>query len=693
MRNVCIVAHIDAGKTTTTERMLVYAGVIRHPGEVHHGNTVMDYLPQERTRGITISAAAISFEWRDARVTLVDTPGHVDFGVEVDRTLAAVDGAVVVVDGTAGVEAQTEAVWAQAERRRTPRVIFCNKMDAEGATPSLTLDHVTRLRPALTANWPLYGAEGALIGVHDFATADSIYFEGRYGETVVRRASSSYFATFAAEKMQMLETLADVDAVFMEYFVANCDKAAFPDAAKVREAMRRVCIGLRAVPVFYGAAFRNIGVQCVLDGVVDLLPAPQDALEAVENAAVSLLLAFKVSVCPRRGPLVYARVFRGTLHCGVLLTNLSRDTLPEKAMRLFFTQADDFSPISHASAGQIVVIQGLRRVRTGDILSDAACDSCDAERIAIQRWAADRRIVAPSPTLMQAVEAETAADEQRLLDALANFELEDPSFRVVVEQHSNQIVMYGVGELHLEVLLRRLTSEIGIKASAGKVGIIYKEAFFEGFEAPVCNFSAKSFDACVSFAATISTCDNVNNSVRFCIAKNSEDDEKCKFSREELEKCFATALRCVFQRGFLHGHPIAYADVCIERCLAAKDASNLEAISDRIYDVFSDFFRQNTASLVLMEPFVHVKIEAPARFIGPLTKDFVSQERRGEMLSMETLEQWKCPMVCITGRLPIASTIGYAQFLRSTTGGHVSIGMKPDRYFVVEPFHAKQASP
>jgi len=474
IRNIGIVAHIDAGKTTVTERLLFHSGKIHRVGEVHDGEAQMDWMLQERERGITITAAATTLEWRGHEIHLIDTPGHVDFTIEVERSLRVLDGAVAVFCAVGGVEPQSETVWRQADKFHVPRLAFVNKMDRIGAEFERVVEEIrTRLGgPALPVQIPI-GAEEQFEGVIDLVRWRAVRFSGAVGDAGIEGPVPEALEPEARQaRERMLEMLADVDDGIAEKFLDEVD----PEPAELVAAIRRGCIGLQLVPVMCGAALRNKGVGLLLDAVVDYLPSPVDlppvsgAVPGKEGKTLTrspsdkeplAALVFKVAMDEGR-KIVYLRVFSGVVEAGGTVYNV-RAKQHEKVARLFNVHADRKQRLDRAGAGSIVAAAGLKLSTTGDTLARE-----DAPIVL-------EPIDAYEPVMSVAIEPRTQADKDKLDFSLAKLVEEDPTFRTRVDEETGQTLISGMGELHLEVIVDRLLREYGVQAKVGKPQVVYRE--------------------------------------------------------------------------------------------------------------------------------------------------------------------------------------------------------------------------
>ncbi|KAJ1785152.1 Ribosome-releasing factor 2, mitochondrial, partial [Coemansia sp. RSA 2399] len=509
VRNIGIIAHIDAGKTTTTERMLHYAGFTRTIGNVDSGDTVMDYLPAERERGITIQSAAITFGWRQHQLHLIDTPGHVDFTVEVERAMRVLDGAVAIIDAVAGVQAQTQTVWKQAARYGIPTVVFVNKMDRDGANWTKCVGDVSGKLGARPLVVQIPGLSAQLDTWIDVVAMEKIVYDIAHdntGSTVVRERLTreghpEQYEAAAVAREQLVEALAEVDAQIVDVFLGvDGDHLEVP-AEELRSAIRRATVASLACPVLLGASYRNIGVQPLLDAIIDYLPSPADrplpvalvqangphAPSMAESQKVPLdphaklvAFAFKVIADAQRGAMVFVRVYAGTLEARMTLVNGTQGGAKERALRLLQMYADVPEEIGSAPCGHICVLVGLKHTRTGDTLLDAHHPTltkvvgkrkhAGVAPVGLQLHGID----VPPPVFFCAVEADSPQDERPLADALASLMLEDPSLHVTTDAETGQTLLSGMGELHLEIVRDRLRN-MKVNASFGAMRVSYRE--------------------------------------------------------------------------------------------------------------------------------------------------------------------------------------------------------------------------
>ncbi|MEX2190075.1 MAG: elongation factor G, partial [Bacteroidota bacterium] len=476
-RNIGIMAHIDAGKTTTTERILFYTGVLHRMGEVHDGAATMDWMEQEKERGITITSAATTCFWRDHRINIIDTPGHVDFTIEVERSLRVLDGAVALFCSVGGVEPQSETVWRQADKYGVPRIAFVNKMDRAGAD---FLSVVQMMKDRLKANAvpiQLPVGEGDMFaGVIDLITMKArMFHEGNQGITWDEIDIPESLKSHAAEyRQKMLEAVADEDDSLLEKYLEG--KEISP--AEVRKVLRRSCLKVNIVPVLCGSSFKNKGVQLLLDSVIEFLPSPadvnggeihghhphkhDDVVRKVADGEKFTALAFKIMTDPFVGRLTYFRVYSGTASAGSYVYNASTDR-KERIARILRMHANHREEIAEAFAGDIVGAIGLKNTKTGDTLTD------EKDPIILEK------MIFPEPVIDVAIEPRTKVDQEKLSEALQKLAEEDPTFRVSSNEETGQTIISGMGELHLEIIIDRMKREFKVEANVGKPQVAYKE--------------------------------------------------------------------------------------------------------------------------------------------------------------------------------------------------------------------------
>jgi elongation factor G len=663
VRNIGIIAHIDAGKTTVTERMLFYSGRVHRMGEVHDGNTVMDYLVQEKERGITITSAATTIFWRDCQVNIIDTPGHVDFTVEVERSLRVLDGAVGVFCGVGGVQPQSETVWRQADRYGVPRIAFVNKLDRVGADFASV---VGQIRSRLGSNAiPIqipWGREESFRGAIDLLELRALAFaEAELGARVVSGAVPPELAAEAERaRAALVEQLAEKDERVLEAYLANPDVP----AALLRAALRRLTVANAAVPVLCGAALRNKGIQPLLDAVVDYLPAPLDIPpavghhpktgEAVERSADDLgpacALAFKLTNDPYIGRLVFARVYSGQLKKGQNVFN-PRTKKRERITRLVLLHADAREDVDTLYSGEIGAIVGLKQATTGDTLC--------AEHLPVEM----ERIRFPEPVIAMAIEPKSQADRDKLklaLDTLAN---EDPTCVIKADAETGQTLIHGMGELHLEILKDRIAREFKVPANTGKPVVAYRETIRAGARAE--HRFQREIGGQLQFAQVTLAVEphprGTGNRIEFAVSADRLPPDFRPSVAEGIQDGLVT--------GVLANYPLV--DVRVQVTDARFDEASSTEVAFRTAGVLALREAVKQADPVLLEPIMALDIVTPGESMGDVLGDLNGRRGRVKhLLSRETLQ-------VITAEVPLAELFGYSTVIRSITKGRASYTMEP----------------
>ncbi|MDR1312124.1 MAG: elongation factor G [Deltaproteobacteria bacterium] len=672
LRNIGIIAHIDAGKTTLTERILYYSGRTHKLGEVHDGEAVMDFMPEEQDRGITIMSAVTSCEWRGAEVNIIDTPGHVDFTMEVERSLRVLDGAVGVFCAVGGVQPQSETVWRQADRHRVPKLVFVNKMDRTGADFDKVMDE---LRDRLSAR-PLVitrpvGREEGFKGVVDLLNRSyCTWSEDSLGAEMTQAPIPEELEADAEkERRELIETLADCDDEVMEAYLADAEL----DVPALKAAIRRATIALKLVPAFAGAALRNKGVQPLLDGVVDYLPAPRDLppvealdlkggavmVEPDEKAPLAALV-FKIQMMEQGRKLSYVRVYSGEMKEGGEVFN-SRMRRKDKISRLFRISAAKRDRTDRASAGDLVGVVGLRSAATGDTV-------CSEDRPVVLE-----SIQAADPVISIAVEPESSSDGPRLLEALSKMAEEDPTFRMKQDPDTGQTVISGMGELYLEILVHRLGREHGVQVVVGKPQVVHREtvqkaATADGaFQRPA-GAASKAAKAVVTVKPLprgkgVSTANLV--AAAGLLPKNLVD------------AAFAT-VKDSLETGPLLGYPMLDIEASLDALEIGEGGADEPSV--RIAAAQAARNALNAASPILMEPVMKLEVTCPEESVGDVVGEIaVRNGRVGEV--KPTVPPG---FMTVSAAAPLASMFGYSTTIRSQTQGRGSFLLTFDRYDVVE---------
>jgi len=667
IRNIGIAAHIDAGKTTTTERILFYSGIVHKLGEVHEGTAVTDWMAQERERGITITAAAISTNWLDHQINIIDTPGHVDFTIEVERSMRVLDGVITVLCSVGGVQPQTETVWRQADRYKVPRIIFVNKMDRTGANFFKVYQQVCdRLRTnAVPIQIPI-GSENDFQGIVDLVRMRAFIYTNDLGTDIQETEIPDSVRELADEyREKLLEAVSETDDAFMEKYLEHLEGEVEIDNDEIRDLLRKGTIAGTIVPMTCGSAFKNKGVQRLLDTVVDYLPSPlevppiqgllpdgETAERPADDEAPLAALAFKVMADPY-GRLTFVRVYSGVLQKGSYVYNATKDK-KERISRLIVLKADDRIEVDELRAGGLGAALGLKDTLTGDTLCD------DEQPIVLES------LYIPEPVISVAVEPKTKADMEKLSKALQSLSDEDPTFRVQSDPETNQTVIAGMGELHLEILVDRMLREFKVEAEVGAPQVAYRETIRKSVQVEgkfirqsggkgqyghvVINLEPGETGSGFEFVSKI-----VGGSVPKEYINPAADGMK--------EAC---------EGGILAGYPLidvkatlidgSYHDVDSSE-MAFKIAGSM-AIKDGA----------KKASPALLEPMMKVEVEVPEDFIGNVIGDLNS--RRGQIEGQETEEG----LAKVTAKVPLAEMFGYATDIRSKTQGRGIFSMEFSHY-------------
>ena len=673
-RNIGIMAHIDAGKTTTTERILFYTGITYKLGEVHEGTAVMDWMEQEQERGITITSAATTCFWRDHRINVIDTPGHVDFTAEVERSLRVLDGAVAVFDSVAGVEPQSETVWRQADKYRVPRICFVNKMDRVGADFHATLEQIQRkLQGNPVAIQLPMGTEDRFEGVIDLVGMKAIRYrdETLGAEYVVEEIPAEYREAAQQHREKLVEKVSESNDEVLEKYLSGGELSEEEIKATLRKRTIESVRHEKApfVPVVCGAAFKNKGVQPLLDAVVDFLPSPVDIPPVVgidptksgeahiERAASDdapfAALVFKIMTDPFVGQLAFIRVYSGVLSSGSTAYNATKRK-SERIGRLLKMHANKREEIKAVYAGDIAAAVGLRSVTTGDTI-------CDEKKPIVLE-----AMQFPEPVISLAIEPKTKADQEKLGQGLAKLQAEDPTFRVRTDAETGQVVIAGMGELHLEIIVDRLSREFNVEASVGRPQVAYKETLTEPAEGEGRYIRQTGGRGQYGHAK-----------IRVLPRKAGEGFEFVNdivggtIPREYI-KPVAEGVREAMSAGVLAGYPVDDVEVTL------YDGSYHEVDSSEIaFKIAGSMAFKDAAKRarpVLLEPIMRVEVVVPEEYMGDVMGDL--NGRRGRIVSMEA----RGGTHIVNARVPLSEMFGYATDLRSRTQGRATYTMHFDRY-------------
>ncbi|MGH7813323.1 MAG: elongation factor G [Candidatus Binataceae bacterium] len=664
VRNIGIMAHIDAGKTTTTERVLYYTGINYKIGEVHEGTATMDWMVQEQERGITITSAATTCFWRDNRINIIDTPGHVDFTIEVERSLRVLDGAVAVFCAVGGVEPQSETVWRQADKYRVPRIAFINKMDRIGADFERVIAEMREKLKAtpLLLHLPI-GAEDKFTGVVDLIGMKAlIWDEDRLGANYrVEEIPAAMREAAAGWRDKLIETLADHDPRIMELYLEG--KA--PEPEPVCAAIRASTLKMAVTPVLLGSAFRNKGVQPMLDAVVDYLPSPVDLPPVVgkvdgkaeeerwpRDDAPFSALAFKIMTDPYIGTLTFLRVYSGKLESGSAVLNSTRGRR-ERIGRLVKMHANKREEITEVYAGDICAV-GLRDTNTGDTL-------CDPDRPIVLE-----SIEFPEPVIQIAIEPKTKADQEKLSEALQKLAKEDPSFRVSVNKETAQTLISGMGELHLEIIVDRMLREFKVDAGVGKPQVAYRETIRRAAEAE--GRFVRQSGGHGQFGVVELRIEPLGKGSGF----EFEDGTKGGSIPRNFIPAVEDGVREAMENGVVAGYPMVdIKAIVLDGKYHEVDSSELAfKIAGSI--AFKECCAR--AEPILLEPVMEVEVVTPETFMGEVIGDLSS--RRGKILNLEN----RAGAQAIEARVPLAAMFGYATRLRSMTQGRANYTMQFGAY-------------
>ena len=671
VRNIGIMAHIDAGKTTTTERILYYTGINRKVGETHEGASTTDWMEQEKERGITITSAAVTCFWEGNQINIIDTPGHVDFTVEVERSLRVLDGAVAVFDGKEGVEPQSEQVWRQAAKYDVPRICFVNKMDKLGADFYFTVQTIIDRLGAkpLVLQLPI-GAEDDFDGVVDLVEMKAITWRGKVevgAEPTIEEIPADLMERAEQYREQLLDTVAETDEELMEKYFGGEELT----IDEIKSAIRKLTINSEVYPVLCGTAYRNKGVQPLLDAVVDYLPTPLDIGE-VEGHKVGdestvmtrkpsidepfSALAFKIAVHPFFGKLTFVRVYSGVLNSGDTVLNATRGK-KERIGRLLQMHANNREEIKEVRAGDIAAVVGLKEVTTGETLTDQSAP------IILER------MVFPEPVIRQAVEPKSKADQEKMGLALSRLAAEDPSFRVHTDEESGQTIIGGMGELHLEIIVDRMKREFNVEANVGKPQVAYRETIRKTVENAEAKF-VKQSGGRGQYGHVVLKLEPLEPG-----GPNFEfvDAIKGGVVPREFIPAVQKGIEDTLPTGVLAGYPVVDVKVTLHFGSYHDVDSNENAFKQAGSMAFKEGMRK--ASPVLLEPMMAVEVETPEEYAGTVMGDLSS--RRGMIQGMEDMVGGGKQ---IKAEVPLAEMFGYATTLRSLTQGRATYTMEFKQY-------------
>jgi len=689
LRNIGIIAHIDGGKTTTTERILYYTGISHKIGEVHEGEATMDWMEQEKERGITITSAATTCFWKDHQINIIDTPGHVDFTVEVERALRVLDGAVVIFDGKEGVEPQSETVWRQADRYNVPRFCFINKIDKDGADFDTALKSIhDRLTPhALAVQMPI-GERDQFSGVIDLIKMKAYKFEGDMGENVIEEEiPADLLDTAKAKREEVVGKIAETDDALVEKYLEGQEIS----EEELKAALRKAVINVEIIPVFTGTALRNKGVQLILDAVVDYLPSPLDVpallgedaktgdeIKVKPSADESFAaLAFKVATDPFVGQLTFFRIYSGSIKAGSYIYNSTKGE-KERIGRILRMHSNHREEIEELGVGEIGALVGLKNTTTGDTL-------CDQDRQVILE-----KMTFPEPVIDIAIEPKTKADQEKMGLALKKLAEEDPTFRVRSDEETGQTIISGMGELHLDVLVDRMKREFKVEANIGKPQVAYRETIKATKEAEGKYIKQSGgrgqYGHCwIRLEPLVKEeIAEEESSKAESGGKEKEEDKIFEFANEikggtipqefipHVEKGIVEAM----ENGILAGFPM----VDIKATLYDGSFHDVDSSESAFRVAGSMAFKSaaREANPILLEPIMNVVVTAPEQYMGDVVGDINS--KRGVIKEINDKGEGNALVKEIEAEVPLASMFGYATQLRSMTQGRASYVMEFDKY-------------
>ena len=672
LRNIGIMAHIDAGKTTTTERILFYTGRTYKLGEVHDGAATMDWMEQEQERGITITSAATTCKWGDTTINIIDTPGHVDFTIEVERSLRVLDGAVAVFDGVAGVEPQSETVWRQADKYGVPRICFVNKLDRTGASFDFSFDSIReRLTPdAVRVQLPI-GLEDKLEGVVDLVEMKGIVWKGEdlgasFEEVEVPDELMSDAETYRAE---LMERVAETDEDLLEYFFEHHELT----TEQLKQGLRKATINNELVPVFCGSAFKNKGVQPLLDGVVNYLPAPTE-VEPVRgknpktgepdtrppsDEAPFSALAFKVMTDPYVGTLTFARVYSGTLEAGSHVINVTKDS-KQRVGRILQMHANHREENTRCMTGDIVALVGMKDTSTGDTITTAEAP------IILES------MEFPAPVIEIAIEPKTKSDQEKLSTALQKLAEEDPSFRVKTDEETGQTLIGGQGELHLEIIVDRLLREFKVEANVGRPQVAYREMIKKPIEKVDLKY-ARQTGGRGQYGHVVIDVEPLSEAMKEELELDAEDHYffENKIVGGSIPKEYIPSvdqgIREAMETGILAGYPMVDIKVTLQDG-SYHDVDSSE-MAFKIAGSMAIKEACRKAGIQLLEPVMDVEVVTPEDYMGDVMGDLSG--RRGLIQGSEP----RGMATVIKARVPLSEMFGYATDVRSMTQGRASYTM------------------
>ncbi len=671
VRNIGIMAHIDAGKTTTTERILFYSGITHKIGEVDEGTAVMDWMAQEQERGITITSAATTCSWNNCRINIIDTPGHVDFTVEVERSLRVLDGAIIILCSVGGVEAQSETVWRQAERYNVPRIVYLNKMDRIGVNPEKAFKEMKEKLSTnpLVIQMPL-GSEENFRGVIDLIEMKELdWGEDLLGSTYdVREVSTENKEEAERRRSEMLEQLSDIDDALMERYLDEADIS--PE--EIRQAIRRGTIALKFVPVLFGASFKNKGVHPLLDAVVDYLPSPVDippivghhprtGKKEMRNASDSepfSALVFKIMNDPYVGTLSFVRVYSGKMRMGSSVFNSTKGK-EERITRVLEMHSNKRKDVEELYAGDIVALGAMKSLSTGDTL-------CARNRPIVLE-----NIKFPEPVIAAHIEPKSRSEHVKLAEALQKLTKEDPTFKVLPDPMTGQTLVHGMGELHLEILMDRMAREFGVQANLGRPQVAYKESITVPSQGE--GKYTRQVGGKTQYGHCFVNIEPMERGQRFEFVDRIKDG----VIPDEFIASIEDGVREAMEAGILAGFPVA--DVRVTLIDGSFDEDDSTPIAFKIAGSLAFKEAAAKASPVLLEPIMSLVVLCPDEYLGDIVSDINARRGKIEEMGMSGRSRQ------VRAHVPLAEMFGYATILRTLSQGRGVFSMEFLRYGSVPP--------
>ncbi|XP_035230319.1 ribosome-releasing factor 2, mitochondrial-like [Stegodyphus dumicola] len=670
IRNIGIIAHIDAGKTTTTERMLYYSGFTQYMGEVHEGDTVMDYMVQERERGITITSASITFKWNKHRINLIDTPGHVDFTFEVERSLSVLDGAIVILDSSAGVEVQTVKVWDQAQRYEVPCIVYLNKMDKPTSDIDLclmSLEKKLKVKPLLL-HLPV-GLGKKFKGVVDLISEQKFLWNNMNtksdGRTFVieklnLESEQDLYSSMFQKREMLIENIADLDEVTGEKYITEGAQAL--SVPELYAAIRRITLNKAAVPVLCGSSYKNIAVQLLMDAIVNYLPNPLERkCSFLKNDDDFSGIVFKIIHNKNKEPLTFLRIYSNSLKAGQRIYNKTRQSA-EKIGKLMVALANDFQEVPSLSAGNIAVVTGLKETITGDLLfsSPSAAAATGSGMPCIQ---------IPDPVFFCTIEPPSVGMQKQLDFALHCLQREDPTFRVEVDETIGQTILMGMGELHIDIIKERIRTEYDIDAYLGPLQVAYRESIEKGVEHM--HVLDKTVSGNKQFAKIVLRIyPSQKESLKEIKVIVTKDNNLGKI-RSDFLKAVNAGMRNALSNGPILNFPVLYVGVDL-LWLEVSKGTSMTMLSGATSQCISAALRKSNG--ILLEPVMNLSIVISKGFAGRVLNDL--SQKRSQILNMELRHD----VEIIQSRTPLSELRGYSTHLRALTSGMCSFTMEFDSY-------------